>query len=123
MNSDDAIDTFSALAQTTRLKAFRLLVEHEPAGLPAGEIARLMEVPQNTMSSHLAVLSRAGLVGFERNSRTVIYRARLDRVRDIASFLVSDCCAGNPELCAPLIAEFTPCCTPTSVAKETADAC
>ncbi len=112
MENTDAIDVFAALAQPTRLDAFRLIMAHEPHGLPAGEVARRLEVPQNTMSSHLAVLSRAGLISAERHSRSIIYRAELDRVREVASFLVSDCCGGRPELCQPLVAEFTPCCTP-----------
>ena len=105
-------EAFGALAQSTRLSAFRLLVEHEPEGLPAGEVSRLLNVPQNTMSTHLSVLSRAGLVTAERQSRSIIYRASIDKVRELASFLVSDCCGGRPELCGPLIAEFTPCCAP-----------
>jgi ArsR family transcriptional regulator len=119
MENADAIDVFAALAQPTRLEAFRLIMAHEPHGLPAGEVARRLEVPQNTMSSHLAVLSRAGLISAERHSRSIIYRAELDRVREVASFLVSDCCGGRPELCQPLVAEFTPCCTPGA----SADAC
>ncbi|MBE0692582.1 MAG: helix-turn-helix transcriptional regulator [Aquamicrobium sp.] len=112
MESNDALDVFAALSQATRLDAFRLIVRHEPDGLPAGEIARLLGVPQNTMSTHLAILARAGLIAAERRSRSIIYRAALDRVREIASFLVNDCCGGRPELCAPLVAEFTPCCAP-----------
>jgi DNA-binding transcriptional ArsR family regulator len=119
MESTGAIDVLVALGQPTRLDAFRLIMRHEPDGLPAGEIARRLEVPQNTMSTHLKVLARAGLISSERHSRSIIYRAELERVREIASFLVSDCCGGRPELCAPLIAEFTPCCTP----KEANDAC
>ena len=119
MESQSAIEAFAALSQSTRLDAFRLLVEHEPEGLPAGEVARLLEVPQNTMSSHLAVLTRAGLITSERHSRSIIYRAELDRVRELASFLVTDCCGGRPELCEPLVAEFTPCCAPS----EGKDAC
>ena len=118
MESSHALDVFAALSQATRLDTFRLLMEHEPAGLPAGEIARRLEVPQNTMSTHLAILARAGLIEFERHSRSIVYRAVVDRVREIASFLVQDCCGGRPELCAPLIAEFTPCCAP----KETSHA-
>jgi ArsR family transcriptional regulator len=87
-------------------------MEHQPEGLPAGEVARLLEVPQNTMSSHLAILARAGLVESERRGRTIFYRPVVDRVREVASFLVRDCCGGRPELCEPLIAEFTPCCSP-----------
>lgn len=112
MEAIHAIEVFAALSQSTRLDTFRLLMEHEPEGLPAGEIARRLEVPQNTMSSHLAVLSRAGLIDSERHSRSIVYRAVVDRVREIASFLVQDCCGGRPELCDPLVAEFTPCCAP-----------
>ena len=107
-----AIEVFAALSQSTRLDTFRLLMEHEPEGLPAGEIARRLEVPQNTMSSHLAILQRAGLIESERHSRSIVYRAVVDRVREIASFLVQDCCGGRPELCERLVAEFTPCCSP-----------
>jgi DNA-binding transcriptional ArsR family regulator len=92
MDEEQAILAFAALAQPTRLQVFRLLVEHEPDGLAAGEIARQMAVPHNTMSSHLAVLTRAGLIEAERQSRAIIYRARLEAVRSLAGFLVKDCC-------------------------------
>jgi ArsR family transcriptional regulator len=115
MDNDEAIRALAALAQDTRLETFRLLVRLEPEGLPAGEVARQMEVPQNTMSAHLAILTRSGLVRSERRSRTITYRADLDRLRDMMLFLVKDCCAGRPELCAPLIAELTPCCPPEKV--------
>lgn len=105
-----AITALGALAQGTRLDVFRLLVRHEPHGLPAGEIAHQLDVPQNTMSAHLGILARAELVKSERQSRSIIYRADLDRLRALTLFLVKDCCAGSPELCAPLIAELTPCC-------------
>lgn len=119
MESLSAIDVFAALAQPTRLEAFRLIMAHEPDGLAAGEVARRLEVPQNTMSTHLAILARAGLITAERQSRSILYRAELDRVREIASFLVNDCCGSRPELCAPLVAEFSPSCSP----KEADDAC
>ncbi len=110
MDTDSAIAAFGALAQSTRLDVFRLLVRHEPDGLAAGEIARQLDVPQNTMSAHLGILARAGIVRSERRSRSIIYRADLDGLRALTLFLVKDCCAGNAELCAPLIAELTPCC-------------
>jgi DNA-binding transcriptional ArsR family regulator len=119
METPDAIEVFSALAQPTRMEAFRLIMRHEPDGLPAGEVARLLDVPQNTMSTHLAVLARSGLISAERRSRSIIYRTEIDRVRQIASFLVNDCCGGRPDLCEPLVAEFTPCCS----SKEATDAC
>lgn len=115
MDNEDTIVALAALAQGTRLDVFRLLVKHEPEGLPAGELARELATPHKTMSSHLAILSRAGLVSGERHSRSIIYRANLDRLRDVMTFLVKDCCGGRAELCAPLIAELT-CCQPSEAA-------
>ena len=112
MDDTETILALAALAQPTRLEAFRLLVKHEPEGLPAGELAQLLGVPQNTLSSHLNILARAGLVGSERQSRSIIYRADLERLRDMTLHLVKDCCGGRPELCEPLVADLTPCCPP-----------
>ena len=112
METKDAIEALSALSQLTRLEVFRLLVRHEPAGLPAGEIARALEVPHNTMSAHLTILARANLVISTRRSRSIIYRADIPSLRDLVLFLVKDCCNGNPELCGPLIADLIPCCPP-----------
>ena len=72
-----AILALSALAQETRLDVFRLLVKHEPGGLPAGDIAKELAVPHNTLSSHLSILARADLVSSERRSRSIVYRANL----------------------------------------------
>jgi ArsR family transcriptional regulator, arsenate/arsenite/antimonite-responsive transcriptional repressor len=97
------------LAQPTRLEVFRLLVKQEPDGLAAGDIAKALAVPQNTMSSHLAILSRAGLATAQRFSRSIVYRADLDAFRAVMLFMVRDCCDGRPEVCAPLIEDLTPC--------------
>ncbi len=109
MENIEAIAAFSALAQTTRLDTFRLLVAREPEGVPAGELARLLAVPQNTLSAHLAILTRAGLISGERRSRSIVYRANLARLHEMTAFLIDDCCAGRPELCAPLIADRAAC--------------
>ena len=117
MESENVILALAALAQSTRLEVFRLLVKHEPDGLPAGDIARELAVPHNTMSSHLGILSRAGLVRSARRSRSIIYRADLDGLREAVTFLLRDCCGGHPDVCAPLVDALTPCCPP----KEKAD--
>lgn len=110
MDEQTILVALSALAQPTRLQTFRLLVAREPDGVPAGELARLIGVPQNTMSAHLATLAQAGLVAGERRSRSIIYRADLARFRETILFLLNDCCGGRPEVCAPLIADLAPCC-------------
>jgi ArsR family transcriptional regulator len=110
METSLVITALGALAQRTRLDVFRLLVRHELAGLAAGEIARQLDVPQNTMSAHLGILARAGLVRSQRHSRSIVYRADLDGLRALTLFLVKDCCGGDAQLCEPLVAELTPCC-------------
>jgi len=110
MDNSQVIAALAALAQPTRLVTFKLLVNREPEGIPAGELARLIDVPQNTMSAHLAVLTRAGLIVGERHSRSIIYRADLEGFRAVIAFLLKDCCGGRADLCQPLIDELVPCC-------------
>lgn len=112
MENEQAVLALAALAQSTRLQAFRLLVAHEPDGLAAGDLANLLEVPANTLSAHLSVLSRADLVTSERFSRSIVYRANLAEFRDVALFLLRDCCAGRPEVCAPVMESLRSCCPP-----------
>src|SRR5258707_8514974 len=112
MESEGAILALAALAQPTRLDVFRLLVKHEPDGLAAGAIAKALAVPQNTMSSHLAILARAGLVSAQRLSRSIVYRVDLARLQAVVLFMLKDCCGGRPEICAPLIEDLTPCRAP-----------
>src|ERR1700738_1241790 len=120
MESEDAILALAALAQPTRLDVFRLLVKHEPEGLAAGDIARAIAVPQNTMSSHLSSLSRAGRVSAQRFSRSIVYRADLTRFQAVVLFMLRDCCDGRPEICAPLVENLTPCCSPKPGSKARA---
>jgi ArsR family transcriptional regulator len=117
MDNSKTILALSALAQPTRLDTFKLLVSREPEGVPAGEIARLVDVPQNTMSAHLAILARAGLIIGERQSRSIIYRADLDGFRSVIAFLLKDCCGGRADLCEPLINDLIPCCPPKAPAN------
>lgn len=109
-NADaDFVVALGALAHPTRLAAFRHLVQAGPGGLAAGEAARLLNVPHNTLSTHLAELARAGLVGSRRDGRSVIYSADLDGLASLVSYLVVDCCGGRPEACGdshPLLARI-----------------
>ena len=97
-----AISGLSALAHEGRLKVFRLLVQAGVMGMPAGDIARRLDVLPNSLSANLNVLAHAGLVRSRRQGRSIIYTAQYDRMRDILSFLVEDCCDGSAEICAPL---------------------
>jgi ArsR family transcriptional regulator len=100
----DAIKGLSALAQESRLEVFRLLVTASPTGIAAGDIARRLHTPANTLSAQLLILSNAGLITARRDGRSIIYAANFDTVRDLLIFLVQDCCDGHPEICGPLAA-------------------
>ena len=117
MEIEDAVDVLSALAQPTRLDVFRLLVMHEPDGLAAGDVAPWLGVPHNTMSTHLSILTRAGLVKGQRDSRSIIYRADLDQFRKLMVFLLQDCCGGDGSFARPY-AILTTCCPPKEKAHD-----
>lgn len=109
MVQDAAIAALAALAHPTRLDAFRLLVRHEPDGLPTGALVEASGLTQSTFSTHLAVLARAGLVVCEKRGRQQIQRASLEALRELMTFLVKDCCQGRAELCEPLLADLVSC--------------
>jgi ArsR family transcriptional regulator len=102
MELDDAIKRLSALAQDARLEVFRLLVKAGPDGMAAGDIARALGVPANTLSAQLLLLANAQLVRARREGRSIIYSIQFDSMRDLLVFLTEDCCDGRAEICAPL---------------------
>jgi DNA-binding transcriptional ArsR family regulator len=106
-----ATSMLGALAQETRLEVFRLLVRQGPDGAPAGEIARTLGVPHNTMSSHLSILAHAGLVASRREGRSIIYRVDFEGTRALLAFLLEDCCQGRKDVCRPAVdAALAGCC-------------
>ena len=112
MELPTAVEALSALAHGYRLAVFRLLVRAGAEGVPAGDIAREVGALPNTLSTHLTILGHAGLVRSRREGRSIIYSADYEGMRALLGFLVDDCCAGRPEICAPLAeaVEQTSCC-------------
>jgi DNA-binding transcriptional ArsR family regulator len=106
MDTNQAIEAFSALSQTTRVEALRILIKTGAEGMLAGDLGDMMEVRQNTMSANLSVLLHAGLVRNEREGRSIRYFADFDGLRGVMAFLMEDCCGGNPELCQPVLDEI-----------------
>jgi DNA-binding transcriptional ArsR family regulator len=110
MKKTQALDAFGALSQETRLDVFRLLIKQLPDAMAAGDIARALEVPPSTLSAHLAILQRAGLVASTRDGRVISYQADLAGVRALLNFLVKDCCGGKSAACNDLVAAVLPGC-------------
>jgi len=110
MEKKDALEALSALAQETRIDVYRTLVRAGSAGMAAGAIAAELGVVPNTLSSHLTILAHAGLIESQREGRIIRYTANLDGMKDVLTFLMRDCCQGNPEVCAPVMDILTKAC-------------
>lgn len=115
MEIKSAVTALSALAHEGRLRVFRLLVQAGSAGVAAGDIARQLNMLTNTLSANLNLLSNASLVQSRREGRSIIYSVQYDHMRDLLAYLVEDCCAGSPQICAPLADVLrTACCADTN---------
>jgi ArsR family transcriptional regulator, arsenate/arsenite/antimonite-responsive transcriptional repressor len=95
METTQAIQALSALAQESRLSIFRLLVQAGPDGLAAGSIGEKLDLPPATLSFHLAGLTRAGLAQSRQDGRFVIYSANFDCMNTLVGYLTENCCGGQ----------------------------
>ena len=116
MDERQALASFGALSQETRLRIIRALVIAGPDGMAAGAIAETVGVSATNVSFHLKELERAGLVSQERASRSIIYTASFEALGELVRFLMEDCCGGRPEICAPVGASKS-CCAPDGAEK------
>ena len=103
MDQERAIEAFAALAQSSRMAIFRLLVRTGPDGLQVGEISRRLDIVPSTLSGHLSVLKRSGLLTAERNQREIYYSVDLSVANDLIGFLLADCCDGRLENCSEIL--------------------
>jgi DNA-binding transcriptional ArsR family regulator len=105
METSSALRALGALAHETRLGIFRLLVEHGPHGLPAGEIGRKLGLPAATLSFHIRELAMAGLVSARQRGRFILYATDFSAMRGLVAYLSENCCRAcadaddGPEAC------------------------
>jgi DNA-binding transcriptional ArsR family regulator len=116
MNERQATSAFGALSQETRLRIVRLLVQAGTDGMAAGAIAEAVDVSPSNVSFHLKDLEHAGLITARREARSIIYSADYPALTAIIQFLMKDCCAGRPEICAPAFEKA--CCPPAKKGKR-----
>jgi DNA-binding transcriptional ArsR family regulator len=109
METSSVVNALAALAQETRLNVYRLLVEHAPEGLPAGQIAERLGVAASSLSFHLKELTHAGLIAPKQDGRFLWYRADLDAMNGLVGYLTENCCRSS--------AACDPKCSPTEASK------
>ncbi len=93
MDINNAIIAFTALAQETRLRVFKILLEYGSKGAAAGIISDRIGIPHNTLSFHLAHLSHAGLISSQKQGRSIIYSANCSTIAELIAYLQENCCA------------------------------
>ncbi len=106
METPQVLAALAALAQSSRLAIFRLLVQHAPDGLSAGVIAEKLDLPPATLSFHLKELHRAGLLAQRQDGRFVWYSANVATMNDLIRYLTDNCCVLGS--CGPAVCEPAP---------------
>ncbi|MEO6967894.1 MAG: metalloregulator ArsR/SmtB family transcription factor [Rhodanobacteraceae bacterium] len=104
MKTFDAVLALKALAQDSRLAAYRLLVQAGPDGLAVGELGERLKLPGATLTNHLNVLRRAGLVRDVREGRSIRCSAEFAHMNALLAFLTEKCCGSDASVCAPTCA-------------------
>lgn len=94
MGSTDAVEALGALAQEHRLALFRLLVQAGKRGMAAGALASALDIPNSSLSFHLAHLTRSGLIEQRREGRSLIYSADYQAMDRLVGYLMENCCGG-----------------------------
>jgi DNA-binding transcriptional ArsR family regulator len=101
MKSTNAVAALKALAQDSRLAAYRALVQAGPEGLAVGDLGQRLKLPGATLTNHLNVLRRAGLVRDVREGRSIRCSADYARMNALLAFLTENCCGSDVANCAP----------------------
>ncbi|PYM75638.1 MAG: transcriptional regulator [Candidatus Rokuibacteriota bacterium] len=84
------VEAFKALAHISRLQVFFVLVKAERE-MSVGEIQDAVEIAGPTLSHHLDILRRAGLVESRREERYVYYTVKRDTVSGMVRLLTACC--------------------------------
>ena len=91
MAADEShVDALRALAHLRRLEVFFFLVKASRE-MSVGEIQAAVEIPGPTLSHHLDVLRRAGLVESRKEERYIYYSVQRERVTALVRLLTACC--------------------------------
>lgn len=95
-----AAQGFAAMGSDARLKVLRTLIRAGVSGLTVSDVQNRTDIAPSTLAHHLKFLTDAGLVEQEKIGRMTINRANYDVLNDLAQFILSECCADEPEKAA-----------------------
>ena len=95
MNLQETAQCLAELGHETRLAIFRHLVKMGPAGSCVGDLQQVLDIPNSTLSHHIARLSKVELVIQQRDGRILHCIPQYKKLQEITDFLVDECCEGE----------------------------
>jgi DNA-binding transcriptional ArsR family regulator len=90
--ADTASELLKALANRHRLMIVCQLIDGERS---VGELAQALGLRDSTVSQHLALLRKDGIVGARREAQTIYYSIASAAARSILEVLYGAFCAGR----------------------------
>ena len=96
MTPQSAAISFQAMGSDARLSVLRALIRAGEAGLSVGAIQERTGIAASTLSHHIRMLSEAGVITQKREGRTIVTHAAYDHLRELADFILSECCSDQP---------------------------
>ena len=95
MEVNIAANRLKELGHPTRLSLFKLLVKSGHEGLAVGELQESLEIPNSTLSHHIAKLVSVELIRQHRDGRTLYCIPQYDSLNGLIAYLQDECCLGN----------------------------
>ncbi len=96
MKPETAAISFQAMGSDARLAVLRSLIRAGEAGLSVGDIQERTGIAASTLSHHIKVLAEAGVIHQHREGRTTLTHAAFDHLRELADFILLECCNDVP---------------------------
>ena len=91
----EAANALKELGHPTRLSIFKLLVRAGYGGLPVGQLQEKLEIPNSTLSHHIAKLVSVELIKQHREGRVLYCIPQYENLDNLLAFLNDECCLGE----------------------------
>jgi len=95
---DKYANIFKELGHPIRLKIVKEVIKYGKKGVSVGELQKTLNIPNSTLSHHIAALVSVLIIKQKREGRILRCILELDRIKDIMDFLTKECCIYNPNI-------------------------
>jgi ArsR family transcriptional regulator len=99
MNIQDAAQCFSNLGHQRRLEIMHLLIKAAPNGLSMGKIASQTKIPDSTLTHHVILLEKTGLITRQQENQSILCTVNIKLIKKLANYLLDECCMDSRKPC------------------------